>query len=163
MKNCSACHQPADEHDPDTYHEITSWVNGPKLDGPKLREHTGRVMHKDCAEKLARGQAPDQPELFDEAGEPSEVEFVPPPFYDSLEEELRELELTNPEVGEAKKNLDAAVDRIVNPDDYVKPANLQIRRCDEAVKKGTGFGMCETVLDEHGACPNAGNHLEVPF
>lgn len=31
--------------------------------------------------------------------------------------------------------------------------------CDELAKKGTGLGVCNTPLDEHGNCPNAGNHI----
>lgn len=61
---CSFCEEAVDRNDPDTYHEVKSWVNGPKLDGPKLREQTGRVAHKRCIELQVAGQAPDQPELF---------------------------------------------------------------------------------------------------
>lgn len=47
--------------DPDlTYREVTSWVTGPKLQHPVLREQTGRRAHKKCIEKLINGQAPDQ-------------------------------------------------------------------------------------------------------
>lgn len=63
MKKCSLCNMPADENHPSTYHEVTSWVSGPKLDGPKLREHTGRIAHEYCIELAISGQAPDQPKL----------------------------------------------------------------------------------------------------
>lgn len=69
MATCTFCEQPVDENDKDTYREVSSWVSGPKLDGPKLREQTGRVAHKHCVENLAHGQAPDQPLLItDEPG-----------------------------------------------------------------------------------------------
>jgi hypothetical protein len=55
----------------DNYVEVRSWVNGPKLDGPKLREQTGRVAHKHCVENLAHGQAVDQPEIFDDVAPPN--------------------------------------------------------------------------------------------
>lgn len=64
MKNCSFCHKPADEDDPATYREVTSWVNGPKLDGPVLREQTGLIAHERCIKNVINGQAADQPELF---------------------------------------------------------------------------------------------------
>jgi hypothetical protein len=66
MRNCAACGQPCDPDNPETYHEVRSWVNGPKLDGPKLREQTGDIAHKDCIDRMVAGQAPDQPKLFEE-------------------------------------------------------------------------------------------------
>ncbi len=65
MKPCWFCLKLADETDPDTYKQVASWVNGPKLDGPVMREQTGLVAHKKCVDNLVHGQAPDQPELFD--------------------------------------------------------------------------------------------------
>lgn len=47
----------------DVFREVRSWVSGPKLDGPVLREQTGRVAHKRCVDKLIDGQAPDQETL----------------------------------------------------------------------------------------------------
>lgn len=32
-------------------------------------------------------------------------------------------------------------------------------RCEETAVRGTGTGMCDTPLDEHGNCPNARGHL----
>jgi hypothetical protein len=32
-------------------------------------------------------------------------------------------------------------------------------RCDQMVRKGTGYGACNKRLDEHEQCPNAGAHL----
>jgi hypothetical protein len=66
VKSCAFCFQPVDQDDTDNYHEVASWVNGPKLDGPKLRQQTGAVAHKSCVDKLVQGQAPDQEGLFDE-------------------------------------------------------------------------------------------------
>lgn len=62
---CDFCNNPVNLDDPETYHEVTSWVNGPKLDGPKLRERTGNVAHKDCVDKIIHGQSPEQEGLFE--------------------------------------------------------------------------------------------------
>lgn len=71
--NCFFCNKHADLDDPDTYREVLSWVNGPKLDGPKLREQTGRVAHKDCVDKIVLGQHPSQEALFEEDSIPYEL------------------------------------------------------------------------------------------
>lgn len=34
-----------------------------------------------------------------------------------------------------------------------------LKRCDETARRGTGMGVCDTLLDEHGNCPNARGHL----
>ena len=60
---CGKCGLDIDPSDETNYHEVTSWVSGPKLDGPVLREQTGWLAHKKCIENLIAGQAPDQPEL----------------------------------------------------------------------------------------------------
>ena len=61
---CSLCDREisaAELDDPEAvYREVTSWVHGPKLQGPVLREQTGRIAHADCIKKLIEGQAPDQ-------------------------------------------------------------------------------------------------------
>lgn len=62
---CAFCEKQVDLDNTDNYREVTSWVTGPKLDGPVLREQTGRVAHQKCVDNLVHGQAPDQPELFD--------------------------------------------------------------------------------------------------
>lgn len=50
-----------DLDDPDAiYREVRSWVTGPKLQGPVLREQTGRIAHASCIRKLIDGEAPDQ-------------------------------------------------------------------------------------------------------
>lgn len=66
MSKCEFCDEPVDADDPETYHQVVSWVNGPKLDGPKLREQSGLLAHKKCIDHLVHGQAADQPELFDD-------------------------------------------------------------------------------------------------
>lgn len=42
------------------YHEVVSWVTGPKLQSPVLRAQTGRIAHKTCIDKVLNGQSPDQ-------------------------------------------------------------------------------------------------------
>lgn len=67
MRECAlGCGELVDTDNSDNYVEVTSWVNGPKLDGPKLRQQTGRVAHADCVHRVEHGQAPDQPDLFDD-------------------------------------------------------------------------------------------------
>lgn len=68
MSLCDFCSKEVNLDDEENYHEVTSWVNGPKLDGPKLRERTGNVAHKSCIDKILAGQAPDQEGLFDDLG-----------------------------------------------------------------------------------------------
>lgn len=34
------------------------------------------------------------------------------------------------------------------------------RLCDALAKKGTGLGICNAPLDEHGNCPRAGQHID---
>lgn len=62
--DCPFCTNPVDPDDPDNYQEAVSWVTGPKLDHPVLRERTGRVAHQTCIDKLVDGQAPDQETLI---------------------------------------------------------------------------------------------------
>lgn len=63
MRPCAFCELPCSPDHSDTFHEVTSWVHGPKLDGPKLREQTGRIAHKYCVELAVSGQAADQPKM----------------------------------------------------------------------------------------------------
>ncbi len=65
MKTCAFCFNKVDQDDEENYREVVSWVNGPKLDGPKLRRQTGSMAHKVCVDKLVQGQAPDQEGLFE--------------------------------------------------------------------------------------------------
>lgn len=66
LNGCAVCGLDVDVDDPETYHEVKSWVNGPKLDGPKMREQTGEMAHKKCIDLMVAGQAPDQPTLLDD-------------------------------------------------------------------------------------------------
>ena len=63
---CTFCPEVVDTDDDANYVEVTSWVNGPKLDGPKLRTQSGRVAHQRCIDNLVRGQSVDQPDLFED-------------------------------------------------------------------------------------------------
>lgn len=67
MQTCSLCflNLTSDEVDDSeaVYREVTSWVHGPKLQGPVLRHQTGRLAHKVCIEKQIEGQAVDQETL----------------------------------------------------------------------------------------------------
>lgn len=64
---CPFCEQginPTELDDPEVvYREVTSWVHGPKLQGPVLRTQTGRLAHEKCIKKLIEGQSPDQESL----------------------------------------------------------------------------------------------------
>lgn len=62
--DCAYCPDQISPDDEDAYREVVSWVNGPKLDGPVLREQTGRRAHKKCIEMLIAGQSPEQESLF---------------------------------------------------------------------------------------------------
>jgi hypothetical protein len=48
----------------------------------------------------------------------------------------------------------------------MKPSSLTMQkavgvRCEAQARKGTGTGTCDAVLDEHGNCLHARNHIEV--
>lgn len=63
--DCAFCGRPVEEgREDEVYREVKSWVTGPKLDHPVMREQTGRVAHASCIRKLKEGQAPDQEELL---------------------------------------------------------------------------------------------------
>lgn len=64
MQPCWFCQKDVNTDDVNTYRQVTSWVNGPKLDGPKLRIQRPRFAHPKCIENVVAGQAADQPELF---------------------------------------------------------------------------------------------------
>lgn len=61
---CNFCHEPVSDDDPDLHREVTSWVSGPKLDHPILREQTGRVAHGECVRMVVNGVAPGTEPLF---------------------------------------------------------------------------------------------------
>lgn len=80
---CNFCFNNIDPDDEDTFKQVTSWVSGPKLDGPKMREQTGRLAHKSCIDLLSKGQDPlEQPRLFEEAEPPPEEPYDPSKNYD---------------------------------------------------------------------------------
>jgi len=64
---CSFCHEGftvEELDDPNlTYIEVASWVTGPKLQSPVMREQTGRRAHKSCIDKALDGEAADQQPL----------------------------------------------------------------------------------------------------
>jgi len=62
--NCAFCHKPVEADDPTVHREVISWVSGPKLDSPVLREQTGRLACESCIHKLKLGQAVDQEPLI---------------------------------------------------------------------------------------------------
>ena len=62
---CFFCTKPVDLDDEETFREVKSWVNGPKLDGPVLREQTGAVAHPECIRLIIHGQDPNQEGLFE--------------------------------------------------------------------------------------------------
>lgn len=64
MTDCFFCDEHVDPDNPENFRQVTSWVSGPKLDGPVLRQQTGAVAHKECIDKRLLGQAPDQQALF---------------------------------------------------------------------------------------------------
>jgi hypothetical protein len=63
--NCEFCGDPVDMDDPDVQRQVTSWVHGPKLDSPVLREQTGKVAHNECVQMVVNGVAPGTEPLFD--------------------------------------------------------------------------------------------------
>jgi hypothetical protein len=69
MALCHFCKKDVDLDDEELFRQVTSWVNGPKLDGPVLREQTGAFAHHYCIEMLIHGQAPDQEGLFSDDGD----------------------------------------------------------------------------------------------
>ena len=58
---CCRAFTPEEKDDPNgLYHEVVSWVTGPKLQSPVLRRQTMRLAHVTCVEKVLNGQSPDQ-------------------------------------------------------------------------------------------------------
>lgn len=41
----------------------------------------------------------------------------------------------------------------------VRRERLRHEHCEANSRRGTGTGMCGALLDEHGQCPRAGEHL----
>lgn len=61
---CEFCFKPVNDDDPDMMREVTSWVSGPKLDHPVMREQTGRIAHGECVRMVINGVAPGTEPLF---------------------------------------------------------------------------------------------------
>lgn len=75
-ENCVYCGKPVNPFDSSTWKLVTGWVGGPKRDSMRLREDTGKYAHNHCIQKLATGQAVDQPEIT-EAVQPKVTETDP--------------------------------------------------------------------------------------
>jgi hypothetical protein len=43
--------------------------------------------------------------------------------------------------------------------EMVKRATRKISRCEANARRGTGTGMCDALLNEHGECPRASEHI----
>ena len=85
-KPCVMCGGPVNPHDMGTWKEVVGWVGGPRKDSMRLRKDTERYAHNHCVEKLASGQAIDQPEITDER-----PEVVRPHDGTKIEPEVKEL------------------------------------------------------------------------
>lgn len=97
---CAFCSEFVDPESPDTYREVTSWVHGPKLDGPKLRDQTGRMAHKSCIDRLVSGQSPDQPVFdFGVTDEPGGVYKITgtDSLHDMIQQRANELQAQGPD------------------------------------------------------------------
>lgn len=147
MTKCPFCHGAVNPDAEENYREVSSWVSGPKLDGPKLREQTGRVAHKHCVENLASGQAPDQPELFAELqGDPEATPMS------------GEAAICWPKAGEPiLTDNPGRITKLTGPNSFHE-ALTNWTSCDAEARRGTGWGVCGFPLTAQGDCPNAGNH-----
>lgn len=41
-----------------------------------------------------------------------------------------------------------------------RTTSSRVETCDAYARRGTGTGMCNAPLDDHGACSRAGQHIE---
>jgi hypothetical protein len=71
---CALCQLDIDRHSPATWKQVIGWVGGPRKDSMRLRENTGKFAHDACVAKVQKGQAIDQPDLWDEPEEQVLVE-----------------------------------------------------------------------------------------
>lgn len=62
---CALCGGDVNQHDPETWKEVTGWVGGPRKDSMRLREDTGRYAHNPCVRAAVQGHPADEPTLFD--------------------------------------------------------------------------------------------------
>lgn len=73
---CGLCgNKITDLNDPTLWKQVVGWVGGPKKDHMRLRADTGEFAHDECVKKVAEGQAPDQPSIF-EAPEKEEEHYL---------------------------------------------------------------------------------------
>lgn len=63
---CPLCHNSINKDDPTNWKQVVGFVGGPKKDSMRLRQDTGILAHDTCVKKLAEGQAPDQPSMFED-------------------------------------------------------------------------------------------------
>lgn len=63
---CLLCKRGVDKDDPTTWKQVVGFVGGPRKDSMRFRKDTGKYAHDACVQKEARGQAVDQPDLFEE-------------------------------------------------------------------------------------------------
>ena len=63
---CSLCFKGIRSNDQTLWKEVRGWVGGPKKDSMRLREDTGKYAHDECVRLLQEGQTPDQPSMFEE-------------------------------------------------------------------------------------------------
>lgn len=65
MDKCLLCKKDINKDDPNTWKQVLGWVGGPRKDSMRLRSNTGGLAHDVCVEKVQRGQAVDQPNLWE--------------------------------------------------------------------------------------------------
>lgn len=86
MNKCPLCKLKVDKNDPTTWKQVVGWVGGPRKDSMRLRQDTGKYAHDKCVEKVQRGQAIDQPDLWDIPEEQVLVESDVPQLEELLDE-----------------------------------------------------------------------------
>lgn len=65
MDKCLLCKKDINKDDPNTWKQVLGWVGGPRKDSMRLRSNTGGLAHDVCVEKMQRGQAVDQPDIWE--------------------------------------------------------------------------------------------------
>ena len=83
-RTCGLCQQWVSADETAFWKEVTGWVGGPKKDSMRLRQDTGRIAHNECVRRMSEGQAPDQPDMFNE-----EVTHDKPHFSAEIPDTLR--------------------------------------------------------------------------
>jgi hypothetical protein len=67
-ENCAFCKARIDRDDSSTYHEVITWLRGPRRDSNLARNYTGRKAHRPCLLAVVQGRAASEIPL-DEAAE----------------------------------------------------------------------------------------------